>query len=300
MDRQARTVLETLDSLVPAATPDADDAAWLAAFRYQTGLLRGFSGAPEPMAAVTLEVLAGVPVRVFRPGADDGRLLFHIHGGGGIAGSLDGHDPMLRLLAARTGWTVMAPEYRLAPEHRFPAQLDDCYAALVAAQAQAPEPRIVVSGDSIGATLATALAMRVRDRGGPVLAGQLLFYPNTDLRRGADYPSRHSEDSRIIAQDDLERQIALYVGSPADREDPAASPLLADTLADLPATLIATCENDPLGDEGELYARRLREDGVAVAHHRVPGMIHAFLQMAGAIDAAPAFLAVVKRWLDDR
>jgi len=299
MDDQARKILDTLAALAPHAAPNIDDAGWLANFRYQTALLRGFGGAAEPVCSVTMATLGGIPVRRFQPQATETGVLLHLHGGGGVAGSLDTHDPMLRLLAARTGWAVIAPDYRLAPGHRFPAQLDDGYAVLVAAEAEA-RGRLVVSGDSIGATLATALTMMARDRAGPRITGQILFYPNTDLRRGADYPSRSSEDGKIILAADLERQIGLYVGEEVDREDPLASPLLAERLADLPAALIATCEHDPLRDEGEAYAHRLRVAGVAVAHHRVPGMIHAFLQMAGEVDASTAFLAVVKRWLDDR
>ncbi|WP_242137109.1 MULTISPECIES: alpha/beta hydrolase [unclassified Sphingomonas] len=300
MDDQARQVLDRLAALAPDGDPAADDAAWLAAFRYQTALLRDFGGVSEPLLSVGLRSLGGVGARIFRPSDDDDAILFHLHGGGGIAGTLDGHDPALRLLAARTGWTVVAPDYRLAPEHRFPAQLEDSYSALIALHAERPARRIVLSGDSIGATLATALAMLVRDRGGPALAGQLLLYPNTDLRRGADYPSRRSEDGNIIGLEDLERQIDLYVADDAARSDARASPLLSDQLDTLPPTLILTCERDPLRDEGEAYARRLRAAGVTVEHHRVPGMIHAFLQMAGMVSATTQWLAVAKRWLGDR
>lgn len=113
--------------------------------------------------------------------------MLHLHGGGGIAGSVDGHDPVLRALANRTGRLVAAPDYRLAPEHRFPVQIEECFAALVAVAAlpDVDPARIVVSGDSIGATIATAVAMLALDRGGPALAGQVLFYPNIDLRAGA-------------------------------------------------------------------------------------------------------------------
>lgn len=300
MDAQARTVLDRLKALAPDTDPAADDAAWLAGFRYQTALLREFGGASAPLASVALQSLGGIPMRRYRPAQAAEGLLFHVHGGGGIAGSLDAHDPALRLLAARTGWTVLAPDYRLAPEHRFPAPLDDCYAALLAAHAEAPARPIVVSGDSIGGTLATALAMRARDEQGPRLAGQLLLYPNTDLRRDADYPSRRSEDGRIIAAADLERQIALYVRSDSDRRDPLASPLLAERLERLPPALILTGENDPLRDEGDAYAHRLAAAGVAVEHRRLPGMIHAWLQMAGCIDATGDFLAAIERWLDNR
>ena len=298
MNDDGQTVLDALAALAPETVPDADDVTWLANFRYQTALLRSFSGPSEPLSSVTLRILAGVPTRIYRPEAAEGSVLFHIHGGGGIAGSLDVHDPVLRRIALRTGWTVMAPEYRLAPEHRFPAQLDDCYSAFIAAQKEAPS-RFVVSGDSIGATLATALAVRVRDTGGPDIDGQILFYPNTDLRRAANYRSRDSEDGKIIAGEDLERQIDLYLTNEADRHNPQVSPILVETLAGLPAALVFTGENDPLRDEGEAYAQRLRDVGLSVAHYRLPDTLHAFLQMAGRLETADAALVKVRRWLDD-
>lgn len=297
MDDEGQAVLDALAALAPDTPADADDATWLANFRYQTALLRSFSGPSEPLFSVTLRSLAGVPTRIYQPEAAKGSVLFHIHGGGGIAGSLDVHDPVLRRIALRTGWTVMAPDYRLAPEHRFPAPLDDCYAAFVAAQEATPR-RFVVSGDSIGATLATALAARARDADGPAIAGQILFYPNTDLRRAADYPSRHSEDGKIIAAEDLERQIGLYLKDEADRHDPRVSPVLAEALAGLPAALVFTGENDPLRDEGETYARRLRDAGVSVAHHRLPDTLHAFLQMAVRLKTADTALVTARRWLE--
>lgn len=205
---------------------------------------------------------------------------------------------MLRALANRTGWMVAAPDYSLAPGQRFPVQIEEGYAALVAAAAlpDVDPARIVVAGDSIGATIATAVAVLARDRGGPKLAGQLLFYPNTDLRADAAYPSRRSEDGRIIAAADLERQIGLYVAAVADRVSPLASPILAD-LTGLPRAFVATNERDPLRDEGEAYARALTDAGVDTTHRRIVGMIHGFLQMSGRIDAADAALHDVGKWL---
>lgn len=298
MDDTVRQVLDTLEALAPKVPADIDDAGWLANFRYQTALLRTFSGPSLPMDQVSLRTLAGVPMRIYRPAYDEAPILFHLHGGGGVAGSLDGHDPVLRLLAQRTGWTVVAPDYRLAPEQPFLAQLEDCYAALIAVGAEAQGRRLVVSGDSIGGTLATALTMLARDRGGPKIAGQLLFYPNADLRHEAVYPSRRSEDGKIIAKTDLERQIILHLGE-GDRYDPHISPILADVTG-LPAALIVTCEHDPLRDEGEAYVQRLRVAGIAVEHHRISGMIHAFLQMAGAFDTSEIILPIVRQWLAAR
>ncbi len=309
MDPQARTILDTIAALAPETDRNADDARWLADFRYQTALLKTFSGDPEPVHAITHLLLPSeygtLAVRLYRSRPGPLPLLLHIHGGGAIAGSIDGHDPALRALANRTGWLVAAPAYRLAPEHRFPAQLDDSWTALTGLVEQADAldidaSRIVVSGDSIGGTLATALAARVAAEDGPELIGQILLYPNTDLRRDADWPSRRSEDGNIIDAASLERQIDLYVGSPEARSDPHASPILASNLAALPSTLLVTCGNDPLRDEGEAYGRRLLDAGIAVDHEPFDGMIHAFLQMGGRVDATSRLLDRIAAWLQAR
>ena len=309
MDPQARTILDRIATLSPDTDPNADDAQWVTGFRYQTALLKTFSGDPEPVHAITHLLLpseAGpLVVRLYRPKPGPLPLLLHIHGGGAIAGSIDGHDPALRALANRTGWLVAAPAYRLAPEHRFPAQLDDSWTALTGLVARADAlhidtARIVVSGDSIGGTLATALAARAVAENGPALSGQILLYPNTDLRSDADYPSRKSEDGNIIDAASLERQIDLYLASPVARTDPRASPILTDDLGALPPTLLVTCENDPLCDEGEAYGRRLREAGVAVDHERFDGMIHAFLQFDGRTDPTSRLLDRIAAWLNTR
>lgn len=298
---QAERVLRELKALAPEPQ-GTSDALWLAAFRCQVGLMRGLGGDPEPLHAVDHLLADGVPVRLYRPAAGRLPVLLHLHGGGGIAGSVDAHDSALRRLAARTGWLVAAPDYRLAPEHRFPAQLEDGHAALraVSRLAGVDASRLVVAGDSIGGTLATALAMLARERGGPALAGQVLLYPNIDLRRGAAYPSRRTEEGRIVAAADLERQIGLYLADDADRASPLASPITAprEVLATLPPAFVATGGNDPLRDEGELYARRLAEAGVATRHHRFDGMIHGFFQMGGRVDATDRLLARLRGWLD--
>jgi acetyl esterase len=294
MDRDAEAVLAWLAARKPASNA-GDDAHWLADFRAQTALIGRLDGKLEPLFAIEHRLVEGVPVRLYRPGTGRLPILFHLHGGGAIAGSLDGHDPALRRLAKRTGWIVAAPAYRLAPEARFPAQLEEAVAAL--SMVAEETDRLVVSGDSIGGTLATALATTVRDRGGPVLAGQVLLYPNTDLRAHADYPSRRSEDGRIIEGDGLERQIDLYLGDRAQRDDPRASPILAADLTGLPPTFLATAAHDPLRDEGEAYAGRLRTAGNLIEHHRFAGALHGFLQMQGRLAASGLLFDRIVDWL---
>lgn len=293
MNREAQEVLDWLAARKPTSGGLVDDGTWLADFRAQTALIARLSGEPVALHAVEHRLLAGVPVRFYRSGEGDRPILFHLHGGGGIAGSLDGHDPVLRLLAERTGWTVAAPDYRLAPEARFPTQLDDTLAAL----SVLGSPRVVLSGDSIGATMATTLAALAKGRGFAEVIGQALFYPNTDLRRDAAYPSRLSEDGRIIEAVALQRQIDLYLADEAQRGNGFASPILAGLTADLPPVFIVTAEHDPLRDEGEAYAARLRQAGVCVEHERAAGALHAFLQFAST-DWRDDQLARLKSWLD--
>ena len=228
--------------------------------------------------------------------------MLHIHGGGAIAGSVDGHDSPLRALANRTGWLVAAPLYRLAPEHPFPAMLDDIWDALNHLAAHADEldidaSRIVVSGDSIGGALTIALAMLVRDRGGPVLKGQIPIYPNADMRAGDYWPSRKENDGIIIGMKGMERQIDLYLKSPDQRTDPLASPILAESFANLPPALLIVCGADPLRDEGLALGKRLTDAGVPVREELFEGMIHAFLQMGGHTDATETLLVTIADWL---
>ncbi len=302
MDSQARAVLDKIARLSSTPMENSSDAQWLIEFRCGVAGLRAFAPAPEPVHRITNVLVGGLPIRLYRPKAGKLPLLLHMHGGGAIAGSVDGHDPALRALANRTGWLVATPGYRLAPEARFPAQLDDGWSALAFLTENAEAlgidaGRVVVSGDSIGGALATALAMLVKNRGGPKIAGQILLYPNTDLRQDAPHRSLKAKNGIIISLTMLKRQVDLYLQAPADRENPLASPLLAESLAGLAPALVVTCEDDPLDDEGLAYAERLVEAGVPTRVERFEGMIHAFLQMGGHIDATERLYAIMAEWL---
>ena len=302
MDEQAKQVLARIAALAPTPAADSDDRQWLAEFRNGVANLRSFGAPPEPVHSVTNIFAGDVQVRLYRPKPGPLPVLLHMHGGGAIAGSVDGHDSPLRALANRTGWLVAAPLYRLAPEHPFPAMLEDGWTALthIAAHAGAlgiDGSRIAISGDSIGGALTVALTLLARDRGGPALAGQIPIYPNADLRRNAPHPSRTENDGIIIGMVGMERQIDLYLASQADRTNPLASPLLADSLADLPPALLIVCGADPLRDEGVALSQRLAEAGVPVRQEMFAGMIHAFLQMGGHIDATERLLLIIADWL---
>lgn len=187
------------------------------------------------------------------------------HGGGFVAGTLHGYDVPLRWLALRSGWQVVAVDYRLAPEHPYPAAPEDCMAALrflAAGGLDADPTRLVVAGDSAGGLLATVLARRARDEKLP-LRRQVVLYPNIDLREDEPCPSRRAFDGTVIRIDELHRSLRLYLGE-HDRSLPDISPLLAPDLHGLCPALLIINECDPLRDEAERYADRLQNAGVPV------------------------------------
>jgi acetyl esterase len=223
-------------------------------------------------------------LRVYRPEAGARPALVYYHGGGFVIGSLDTHDGTCRALARASGCTVISVDYRLAPEHRFPAAPEDCYAALCfAAEAGAEigvDPtRLAVGGDSAGGNL----ALLARERRGPPLAFQLLVYPVTDA--GFDTPSYRENAEGYFLTAKMMRWFWNHYLERADQaDDPLASPLRAKDLAGLPPALVLTAGYDPLRDEGETYAARLREAGVATELKRFPGQFHGFFSMHDVLD----------------
>lgn len=293
LDFQAKAVL---DELAAKAEPmPADEGAWLRGYRKELDAITAMQG-PAPDCDVVQREVGGRELRLYRPGGErPSPTLLFIHGGGFVGGSLEGYDIPLRHLARRSGWQVAAVDYRLAPEHPFPAAPEDCFAALIAlhddpALGAAGQP-LAIGGDSAGGLLATVMAMRARDAGLP-LALQVLLYPNTDLRPGPHHPSRVAHDGVVIRVDELYRSLDLYLG-PADRTVAHVSPLLAEDLRGLCPALLVTNEIDPLRDEAEAYGERLREAGVSVEAIRLPGMIHSCLQRGARIDAGDALITLV-------
>jgi acetyl esterase len=254
-----------------------------------------------PVAVVRDLVAPGphgpIPLRLYRPAAAPAAgtaALVFFHGGGWVLGNLESHDGMCRHLAERSGCVVVAVDYRLAPEHKFPAPLDDAGAATawVAAQAGAlglDPARIAVGGDSAGGNLAAALCLAARDAGGPAIAWQMLLYPATDF--AMDTPShRRFEEGHLLTRESMLWFRDHYLTSPEEAAAWRASPLRAASVAGLPPALVLTASHDPLRDEGEAYGRRLAEAGVPVTLWRVPGQIHGFLPMGKAIAASAAVL----------
>jgi acetyl esterase len=250
-------------------------------------------GEPEPVAHVENRRIPGpsgeIPVRLYRPESRDPLpVLVYFHGGGFVLCDLDTHDGPCRSLANAAGCAVVSVDYRLAPEHRFPAAPEDCYAATrwvaeCGRELGVDPARIAVGGDSAGGNLTAVVAQMARDRRGPRLAFQLLVYPVADARFDtASY--RDNAEGYFLTANMMKWFWRKYLADPADAENPYASPLRAKDLAGLPPGLCITAEFDPLRDEGEAYAARLREAGVRVATSRYDGMFHGFFGMGALID----------------
>jgi acetyl esterase len=227
-----------------------------------------------------------IPARHYRPpaGGANAPLLVFYHGGGWVFGGLDTHDSACRLISRDAGVHVLAVDYRLAPEHRAPAALDDAYAAYRWARERAVDlgadpRRVAVGGDSAGGNLAAVVTRLARDAGDPLPALQWLIYPVTDLRGQTRSRSLLGEGFLLTKHDMDWFQNAYVEGSGLDFDDPLVSPLLAEDLSGLSPALVVTAGFDPLRDEGEQYADRLRSAGVAVDHRQMPSMIHAFLNL---------------------
>jgi acetyl esterase len=234
---------------------------------------------------------ASVPVRVYRP-SDHAPLpvVVYFHGGGWVIGDVATHDAFARTMAVMSGCMIVSVDYRLAPEHKYPAALDDCrvvtqWALRHADQIGGNPARVALLGDSAGGNLAAAVCLAARDRGQPLPRFQALVYPVTDYR--FDTPSyRENADGYLLSRDAMRWFWDQYLPDPAQGAEPYASPLRAENLSGLPPALVITAGYDPLRDEGEAYARRLAEAGVPVELARYPGMIHAFIRMDALIDEA--------------
>jgi acetyl esterase len=228
-----------------------------------------------------------IPVRIYRPPAATGAALVYFHGGGWVLGSIATAHAVCATLAQGSGCTVVSVDYRLAPEHPFPAAVDDAWAATAWVLEHGDElgarGPVAVGGDSAGGNLAAVVARRARDAGLP-LALQLLVYPVTDADLGtASY--RDNATGYWLTRDAMQWFWEQYVPA-GDRYHPDASPLRADDVAGVAPALVITAEYDPLRDEGEAYAARLSDAGVAVTLSRYDGLIHAFFRLPAVIDRA--------------
>jgi len=218
--------------------------------------------------------------------------LVYFHGGGWVIGDVETHDHFCRSLCRGAGVVIVSVDYRLAPEWKFPAAPEDCYAATCWTAAYAEDlgidaARLAVAGDSAGGNLAAVVAQMARDRKGPPLCFQLLLCPVAE--HAFDRPSYiENAEGYLLTRAGMKWFWEQYLDDPLQGESSLASPLLAETLEGLPAAHVATAEYDPLRDEGELYAARLADAGVSVSHHRYEGQIHNFFSMGHLIERGQA------------
>ncbi|WP_189092295.1 alpha/beta hydrolase [Deinococcus ruber] len=245
-----------------------------------------------------------LPARLYTPeGSRPFPLTVFYHGGGFVAYSIETHDQVCRELCAGANTAVLSVEYRLAPEHKFPAPVDDAYAAFVwaaehAAELGADAARLAVAGDSAGASLSIAVTQRVRDEHGPAIRAQLLIYPAADFVNTERYPSRKENGAGYFLTEERMKFFAqMYIADPAHAVHPHVSPLHAADLVGLPPALVLTAEFDPLRDEGAAYAEALQQTGTRAEHLSGPGMIHGFANMTGISPAAAALMDSAASWL---
>ncbi|WP_316189188.1 alpha/beta hydrolase [Bradyrhizobium sp. SZCCHNS1054] len=265
---------------------------------------------PEPPELAEVQEFAipaphgAIPARLYRPmRLPDGPapVLVFFHGGGWVIGNLDTHDIVCRKLAHEGELIVISVDYRLAPEHKFPAAVDDAVGAAqwIADNAAAigiDARRLSVGGDSAGGNLAAVVALAARDGKGPKIAGQVLIYPATDFTMS--HPSHSEPETSVLLTHSVIRWFRdHYLGSAADVHDWRASPARAETLVGLPPAYVLTAGADPLRDEGSDYALRLREAGVAVTYRHFPGQFHGFFTMGKLLDQANVAAVEIGAWL---
>ena len=289
LDAGARAGLPPYESLSPAQARSQ--------FAAVSAARRGPDHEPLPMAEIGEHGVASggrmVPLRTYRPPADEARpslpTVVFLHGGGWVIGDLDTHDALCRRIATELPSVVVAVDYALAPEHPFPAPVEDAWAATRWAAAHLSDlggdlGTLVVAGDSAGAAMAAVVARRARDTGGPSIAAQMLLYPVADLSMST--PSyREMGTGKGLTASTMAWFLGHYGGA---ADDPDASPMAADDLRGLPPALVTTAAHDPLRDEGDAYAARLRAAGVAVTHRRHLDLIHAYALLETVLPAVEA------------
>jgi acetyl esterase len=286
---QARSFLAAL-ARAPSPRPGANGVDLTSSRQAMRDLAPVRFGHGDDVAEVIDVDADGIPCRLYRP--QPGRpVVVHVHGGGWVQGDLESHDALCRLLSARADVSVLAIDYRRAPENPYPAPLLDCERAVdwlisQSARLEVDAARLALVGDSSGGNLAAALALRARDRGAPTYALQVLVYPVLDAATNS--PSFAAPDGQGLDASEMRWYWSAYSPSLADRELAEVSPLGAGDLSGLPPAVIITAEHDILRDEGEAYAARLAEAGVPVVANRWLGMIHGFWRRPATFDGAVA------------
>ncbi len=283
---------------LPSHSTDPQSLAAASANLTRTAIMMG--GRPAQVRTEEISVSGAdgpLRARLYVPTADSGALLAYFHGGGWVQGGIESHDAPCRLLAETSGARVISVDYRLSPEFAFPTPVNDAYSAYQdivdrAEEFGADPTRIAVGGDSAGGHLSATVALRARDDGKTPPAAQLLIYPATDFHEKA--PSRTTfGEGFFLTEANMNFYESSFLGKDADRLDPLVSPLRAPDVAGLPPAIVITAGFDPLRDEGEAYAARLRDNGVHVTDRRYPGFIHGFVNILGPSAGSRAAVAEI-------
>ena len=295
LDPQAQKVVDALAALNLKPFRDSSPAEARESMRSRTAALGPFEEVPA-VADHRVPVTGGeITVRVYKPaGMGPQPVLVFYHGGGWVIGDLYTHDGICRSIVNAAGCAVASVDYRLAPEFKYPVPVEDSYAGLLWVVANATRlgldsARIAVGGDSAGGNLAAVMALLARDRRGPRLLLQILVYPVTNYDFDtASY--RENGTGFVLTTDDMRWFWRHYLSREEQGREMTASPIRAKSLADLPPALVITAGCDPLRDEGDAYAARLRDAGVAVTLTPYPGMFHGFLRMTRILDQSRVLL----------
>nr|APM86632.1 dialkyl PEs hydrolase [uncultured bacterium] len=289
LDPQAKAFLEMNEAAgaprTSSMTPEEN--------RLRTAEIGKLAGIPKTVARVENRLIpveaAQIGIRIYTPqGTGPFPVFVYFHGGGWVIGDLDTVDTVCRNIAHESDCLVVSVDYRLAPEHKFPIAVNDCYAAVEwvarhAATLQGDPEKIAIGGDSAGGNLAAVVAQLAKERQGPALSFQALIYPAVQL--GSDTESyRENGEGYFLTADSMNWFFKQYLNGEEEKQNVLASPLLREDLTGLPPTLLITAEYDPLRDEGAMYAQKLREAGVPVEYTCYEGMIHGFFWMGGIMD----------------
>jgi acetyl esterase len=307
MDPQVAQVLATMAKAGGPSLADATPQQMRPLYAKLGEELGGPSCAMAAVEDLSASGLGGtIPLRVYRPLGLDSEPqagLIYLHGGGWVIGSIDTHDKVCRRLAQTCGCIVVSVDYRLAPEHPFPAGPEDAIAASrwILDNARAlglDETRIGIAGDSAGGNLSAVTSLANRGRQGPALCCQILIYPSTDNSTGSEQrPSRIAQSQTPpLSASTMQAMVGTYLPDPNVTSDWRASPLLAEDHRGLPPVLLISGGFDPLRDENLAYVQCLVEAGVEVMHRHYPGQVHGFIEMGGVLDAVEDVMQTIAFW----